>query len=152
MLFQPFALNLPFKRLWRKVNQRIGPDLEPVTLPGSNSRLATVLHDRLPAHASLESVRHALLVATFGAMDQCAAGSSVGKLRSSGFWAAGRRGIRGQTILEHRIVEQMARMLQRDIVASGTRSHLRVGLVKDAAEREVDWAISRDTRGQVIDI
>lgn len=68
---------------------------------------------------------------------QCAISDAVTIVEHSLLGAARRRCVRRrQSILQHRVVEQMTRLLQSRIVtASGYGGHLRVGLVEYAATK-----------------
>lgn len=150
-------MNSPFKRLGREVHQRIRPDLQPVALPRCDRRLAAILQHRLAPHTTLEAERLLLLLqlvmavqllqtaelrcgaARVGATRTCGhrtaahqiqdAGSAAARLRATGRRCVGG----GETILQHRIVEQMAGLLQGNVLAAiRAGCDLRVRFVEDA--------------------
>jgi len=90
-----------FEGLWWEVHQRVGPDLQPVSLPRGHCWLPSLLLDRFPADTALHSsccLRGHQIAIAAGKITQDSLGTFQGCKISLG---------QGVAMLQYRIIQQM---------------------------------------------
>lgn len=120
------------KRFRREVNQRVGPDLQPVALPRGHRRFSALLLDGFPPHTSLHGGRclrrHQVTVAAAEVAQDALGALQRGQVRLG----------EGVAVLQDRVVQQvMPRRLLTSFVLQmkvvGESIDVIVGLAENAA-------------------